>query len=144
MSISSTAELPTYLSEEILTNPEKREFPPFDAARLLSTVFEPTEGCRVCILTDFDEPAGLIKDFAFLAEDGFEVQKNAYKHFYEALGDGVMELLGMTGGEMFAYKCTKGSNLDLDDEVWDTDGSVVSQIADLPLAQGGKQPGRHQ
>lgn len=123
--------LPDYLSEEILLSPEKRPFPPFDLVRLLGTVFEPTRDCRVCILTDFEEPEELIKGFAFLSEDGFEVQKNAYKHFYEGLRDGAMEELGMNGGEMYAYRCTKGSNLDLADEVWDTAGRERSLHHDL-------------
>jgi len=51
---NTTKELAEYLSDEIMMHPEKREFPPFDVVRLLSTVFEPTEGCRVvvrCMLT---------------------------------------------------------------------------------------------
>ncbi len=63
--------LPDYLCEDILLNPEKREFPPFDLKRLLGTVFKPTDGCRVCILTDFDEPAKWMKDFAFKDAAGF-------------------------------------------------------------------------
>jgi len=89
-------------------------------------VFTPTQGCRVCILVDFDEPAELIKDFAFLEKEGFPVQKNAHKHFYQGLQNGTLDKLGMTGGEMFAYKCTKGSNLDLEDDVWDTEGRHLS------------------
>ncbi len=123
--------LPDYLNEEILLHPEKRQFPPFDLARLLSTVFEPVAGCRVCVLIDFDEPADLIKNFAFLKQDGFPVQKNAYHHFYQALRDGVLEKLGMTGGEMFAYRCTHGSNLDLDDEAWDIHGKQLSFDRDI-------------
>jgi len=123
--------LPDYLSPEILLNPEKRKFPEFDVVRLLHTVFEPTKGCRVCILLDFDEPAALIKDFAFLNEDGFPIQKNAYKYFYEALRDHAMARLGMTGGEMFAYRYTRGSNLDLTDEVWDTNGEELSLDRDI-------------
>ena len=123
--------LPSYLTEEILQNPDRREFPPFSVARLLRTVFEPTDNCRVCILTDFDEPASLIKDFAFLQQDGFEVQKNAHRHFYEALRNGVMEELGMTGGELFAYRATHGSNLDLADAVWDVEGNELSLDRDL-------------
>ena len=126
MSAIASPALPDYLSEEILLHPEMRKFPPFDAVRLLSTVFAPTEGCRVCILVDFDEPADLIKDFAFLRQDGFQVQKNAYRHFYETLRDGGLTALGMTGGEMFAYRCTHGSNLDLEDDVWDTAGNHLS------------------
>jgi len=127
MSSTTTKQLPSYLSEEILLHPEKREFSPFSAASLLDTVFQPTQGCKVCILIDFDEPPELIKDFNFLKEEGFSVQKNAYKYFYEAFHKkGVLEKLGMTGGEMFAYKCTYGSNLDLSDEVWDTNGQELS------------------
>jgi len=123
--------LPEYLSEEILLNPEKRVFPPFSLAKLLNSVFDPVAGCRVCILTDFDEPEELIKDFNFLQQDGFEVQKKAYEKFYEGLKNGVLEELGMTGGEMFAYKCTHGSNLDLADEVWDTEGNLLSLDKDI-------------
>jgi aminopeptidase len=125
------ASLPSYLSEEILLHPENREFPPFDLVRLLGTVFKPTHGCRVCILTDFDEPAALIKDFAFLQADGFPVQKKAHEAFYLGLGNGAMNQLGMSGGEMFAYKTTHGSNLDLEDEVWDTTGAKLSLDRDI-------------
>ncbi len=131
MDSAALAPRPDYLSEEILQHPENREFPSFDLARLLGTVFEPTRGCRVCILVDFDEPAGLIKDCAFLDQDGFEVQKNAYRYFYEGLRDGVMEELGMRGGELFAYRCTHGSNLDLADEAWDTTGRQLSLDRDI-------------
>ena len=131
MESPSTTALPEYLSEEILLNPEKREFPPFDLARLLTTVFKPTEGCKVCILTDFAEPKDLITDFNFLGQEEYEVQKNAYKYFYEGLKDGVLDELGMTGGEMFAYRYTNGSNLDLKDEVWDTDGNQLSLDQDI-------------
>jgi aminopeptidase len=118
--------VPDYLREEIMLHPEKRQFPSFDLVRLLGTVFEPTQGCRVCILIDFDAPEALIKDFAFLNEPGFAVQKNAYQHFYLGLRNGALDDLGMTGGEMFAYRCTRGSNLDLEDEVWDTEGNLLS------------------
>ncbi|MFU8893106.1 MAG: hypothetical protein ACNA8L_05700 [Luteolibacter sp.] len=131
MSTSAPAALPEYYSEEILLHPEKREFPPFDLVRLLGTVFEPTRGCRVCVLIDFDEPAAFIKDFAFLNHEGFPVQKNAHKHFYEGLRNGAMETLGMHGGELYAYKCTHGSNLDLEDDVWDTDGNQLSLDRDI-------------
>ncbi len=123
--------MPTYLSPEILLNPEKREFPEFDIVRLLHTVFEPTMGCRVCILIDFDEPADYIRDFSFLKEEGFPVQKNAHQYFYNALKNHAMEKLGLTGGEMFAYRCTHGSNLDLSDEVWDSSGKQLSLDRDI-------------
>jgi len=123
--------LPDYLQEEILSAPEKREFDTFSLSRLLTAVFEPTEGCRVCILTDFDDPAAMMKDYAFLKEDGFPVQKRAYEYFYQDLHRGVMEELGMSGGEMFAYHCTNGSNLDMKDPCWDAAGRQLSLENDI-------------
>ncbi|MFT5906031.1 MAG: aminopeptidase [Cryomorphaceae bacterium] len=122
-----------YLSDEIMMNPEKREFPPFDVIRLLGTVFEPTQGCRVCILTDFDDPQKWMKDFAFLEteDERFAVQKNAVKHFYQPFIDGVMDKLGMCGGEMFAYYSTNGSNLDMKDDVFDSAGNHLSLDNDI-------------
>lgn len=131
MSAITETVLPGYLREEILLHPENRDFESFDLTRLLGTVFEPTQGCRVCILIDFDEPAGLIEDFAFLKQDGFPVQKNAYRYFYQGLQNGSLESLGMSGGEMFAFRCTHGSNLDLEDDVWDTDGKHLSLDHDI-------------
>ena len=122
---------PAYLQEDILLNPDKRVFPDFNLKHLLDTVFAPTQGCRVCILVDFEEPAKWIKDFAFKGEEQFEVQKNALKYFYEGLRNGVLNELGMTGGEMFAYKYTYGSNLDLKDDVWNTDGERLSLDRDI-------------
>ncbi len=131
MSASTAVPLPAYLREEILLHPEKRVFPPFDLVRLLGTVFAPTDGCRVCVLVDFDQPEELIKNFAFLKMDGFPIQKNAHKHFHQGLRDGAMKELGMTGGEMFAFKCTHGSNLDLEDDAWDTEGKHLSLDRDI-------------
>ena len=123
--------LPDYLTAEILADPSKRKFDEFSLSRLLGTVFEPTEGCKVCILTDFDDPAVMMKDYAYLKEDGFPVQKNAYKHFYQSLKDSVMDELGMSGGDMYAYNCTNGSNLDMKDPCWDVDGNELSLDRDI-------------
>lgn len=131
MSDNAETILPDYLHEDILLNPESRQFPAFDLTKLLSTVFNPVQGSKVCVLIDFDEPAELIKDFAFLQQDGLEVQKNAYKHFYTGLKNGVMEELELSGGDMFAYRCTYGSNLDLSDEIWDTTGQQLSLDEDI-------------
>jgi aminopeptidase len=131
MSSISAPSLPAYFHEEILMHPERRDFPPFDLVRLLGTVFEPTQDCRVCILIDFEEPAELIRDFAFMDKPEFPVQKNAHTHFYQGLRDGALDDLGMTGGEMFAFRCTHGSNLDLEDDVWDTAGRLLSLDADI-------------
>jgi hypothetical protein len=123
--------LPDYLRDEILRHPERRQFPAFDLARLLGTVFEPTTGCRVCILTDFDTPGTLMNGFAFLDQPGFQVQKNAHRHFFLGLQNGGLEALGMRGGEMFAYRSTHGSNLDLADEAWDAAGNLLSLEHDI-------------
>ena len=131
MSHSNDSQLPAYLHEDILLHPEQRQFPAFDLVRLLRTVFAPTEGCKVCILIDFNEPAEWIKDFSFLKDDGFAVQKNAHRHFYLGLQNGALEALGMTGGEMYAFRCTHGSNLDLADDVWDTAGKLLSLDRDI-------------
>ncbi len=129
--MSSTATLPAYLREEVLLHPETREFPAFDLTRLLGTVFEPTKGCKVCILLDFDDPAPLIKDCAFLQQPGFPIQKKAHEAFYLGLQNGSLDALGMSGGEIFAYKMTYGSNLDLADDVWDTAGNHLSLDRDI-------------
>jgi aminopeptidase len=125
---SATATAPT---REIILDPAQRKFPPFSLTGLLGSVFEPTQGCKVCILIDFDDPPALIKDFAFLNEDGFEVQKKAHEKFYLALKNGAQDELGMTGGELYAYKCSHGSNLDLEDDAWDTDGNHLSLEKDI-------------
>jgi len=109
------------------------KFPPFSLARLLRTVFNPGAGERVCILIDLPDPAG-IKDFAFLKDPNnpaFSIQRNAYNHFYLGLRGGVMQELGLTGGDLFAYQITGGSNLDLPDEAWAPDGRKLSLSRDI-------------
>lgn len=112
-------------------DPSRRKFPEFQLTKLLGTVFDPTRGCRVCILTDFPNPGEMMKNFAFLSAEGFAVQKKGHEVFYQGLKDGAMEELGMSGGEMYAYKTTRGSNLDLEDEVWDSEGKKLSLDADI-------------
>ena len=106
------------------------DFPAFDLSRLLATVFEPIEGCRVAILIDLDDTSQM-KDFAFLNEAELTVQRKAYEVFYEGLQDGVADRLGLTGGEMFAYRTTGGSNLDLPDEAVNADGKTISLERDV-------------
>ncbi len=118
------------LSPEVIMNPEKRVFPAFSLERLLGSVFDPTEGCRVCILIDLEDMS-LMKGFGFLAAKGHEVQKKAYEEFYLGLKDSGLENLGMLGGEMFAYPMTHGSNLDLADECYDVSGRELSFDRDI-------------
>ena len=116
---------------EIASSHPEREFPEFDLGRLLGTVFEPTQGCRVCVLIDADDPALEMEGYAFLNQPGREVQTKAYEEFYLGLKNGVMADLGMTGGEMFCFKMSYGSNLDLADECWDAEGNQLSLEADI-------------
>jgi len=118
------------LDHEIILNPEKRVFPEFSLEKLLGTVFEPTQGCKVCVLIDLEDMS-LMKGYGFLNADGHAVQKKAYEEFYLGLKDGGMEKLGMTGGEMFAFPMTYGSNLDLKDECYDVDGNELSLDLDI-------------
>jgi hypothetical protein len=61
------------------------DFPPFDLTRLLGTVFEPTVGCRICILTDFENPAESFTGLRFMKEPGHPVQMKAVDVFVEGL-----------------------------------------------------------
>ncbi len=111
-------------------DPAARTFPEFSLSRLLQTVFEPTQGMRVCILIDLEDPNG-VNDFAFLSDDKLPVQKYAYEVFYQGLKNGVMEELGMRGGEFFAYPISGGSNLNLQDRAVRSDGQEVSLEKDV-------------
>lgn len=108
-----------------------RVFPPFSLERLLRTVFTPTEGRKVCILIDLPD-LDAMKDFAFLKDPAFAIQGRAHEHFYQGLHrDGVMQQLGMHGGEMYAYEMTYGSNLDLSDACRDKEGNSLSLENDV-------------
>lgn len=114
----------------MMLDPNTRVFPEFSLTRLLGTVFAPTQGCRIGLLIDLENPE-LLKDFAFLSAPGHPIQKKAYEVFYVGLKDGGMAELGMTGGEMFAFRMTHGSNLDLDDDCWDVSGRKRSLDRDV-------------
>ncbi len=118
------------LKHDVILNPEKRVFPDFSLERLLGTVFEPTEGARVCILIDLED-LSLMEGYGFLGSEGHEIQKKAYEEFYLGLQDGGLEALGMHGGEMFAFPMTYGSNLDLSDECYDEGGRLLSLDRDI-------------
>ena len=79
----------------------------------------------MCILIDFED-AREITDFRFLKNPDLTVQRHAYEVFYQGLRNGVLAELGLTGGEMFAYDITGGSNLDLPETACTPEGKVVS------------------
>jgi aminopeptidase len=116
------------IAQTKLTVPDT--FPPFSLSRLLKTVFNPSAGERVAILIDLDDPHK-IKDFSFLKNPDLTIQRLAYEVFYLGLKNGVLGELGLTGGDMFAYKITGGSNLDLPDLAVAVDGTELSLEKDL-------------
>ena len=101
------------------------DFPKFDLAKLLGTVFDPIDGCRVAILIDLPDTSQM-KDFAFLSDPALTIQEKAHSVFYQGLQGNVAKQLGVSGGEMFAYHETGGSNLDLPDEAVDRSGRTIS------------------
>ena len=107
-----------------------RSFPPFSLSRLIKKTFEPQLGQRVCVLIDLKEPRD-IKDFKFLQDASLTVQKKAHDVFYQGLKNGVLEELGLKGGEIYAYELTGGSNLDLPDEAFAPDGRQLSFEKDI-------------
>lgn len=114
----------------LILSPDQRVFPAFSLARLLRTVFQPSGGQRVCILIDLADPRG-IKDFAFLKDPALTIQKHAHDVFYQGLKNGVAAELGLSGGEIFAYEITGGSNLDLPDLAVDPRGNELSLERDI-------------
>ena len=109
---------------------EDRFFPPFCLERLLRSVFDPLEGQRICILIDLPDLT-LMQDAAFLNDPAFAIQRRAWEHFYLALKNGILESLGMSGGEVFAFNMTYGSNLDMEDECRDIAGQMLSLERDI-------------
>jgi hypothetical protein len=107
-----------------------RTFPPFSLERLLATTFAPKAGQRLCILIDLENPAD-IKDFGFLKDPALTIQKHALESFQKPLNEGILAKMGLKGGEIFAYKLTGGSNLDLPDEAFDPSGKQVSLSGDV-------------
>lgn len=105
-------------------------FPPFSLTRLLRTVFYPKAGEKVAILIDLDDPHQA-KNFAFLENPDLTIQRHAYEVFYQGLKNGVLKELGLSGGDLFAYKITGGSNLDLPDLAVTIEGKEVSLERDV-------------
>jgi aminopeptidase len=108
----------------------EREFREFNLVRLLSSVFEPTQGKRFCILIDLPDLAEA-KGLAFLQNPERPIQQKAYEHFHLGLKDGGLLSLGATGGEIYAYEQTGGSNLDMPDLCVDMSGRELSLENDV-------------
>ena len=107
-----------------------KEFPPFNLIRLLKTVFAPKEQERIVILIDLPDPREA-RNFAFLMNPKLTVQRLAHDVFYQGLKHGGLAELKLTGGALFAYQITGGSNLDLPDQAVDPSGRELSLERDV-------------
>jgi aminopeptidase len=105
-------------------------FPAFSLSRLLRTVFAPRGGERICILIDLDDPRE-VAGLKFLRNPDLSIQRIAHDVFQQGLRQSVMAELGLTGGELFAYAITGGSNLDLPEKAFATDGREVDLVEDV-------------
>jgi aminopeptidase len=103
---------------------DNQPFPPFSLTRLLATVFAPKPGERVALLIDLPDPRA-VKDFAFLKDRALTIQRHAHDVFYLGLKNGGLAELKLTGGDLFAYQVTGGSNLDLPGTAFDPAGREV-------------------
>jgi hypothetical protein len=107
-----------------------KTFPPFSLTRLLATVFAPKPGESVAILIDLPDPRAAA-GFAFLQDRALTIQRHAHDVFYQGLKNGGLKELQLTGGGMFAYQATGGSNLDLPAAAFDTAGRELSLERDV-------------
>lgn len=108
----------------------KRSFPAFSLQRLMETCFGKGSGERLCILIDLPDPRE-IKDFAFLDNPRLSIQNYGYKVFYKGFQEGGLALMNYTGGDIFAYPETGGSNLDMEDICFDPQGRELSLDKDI-------------
>ncbi|MFP4352284.1 MAG: hypothetical protein ACLFRP_02145 [Puniceicoccaceae bacterium] len=105
-------------------------FPPFSLRRLMRTCFGEGRGEKLCILIDLPDPKE-IENFRFLSDESLSIQNYGYEVFYKGFRDGDLEALNYTGGEIFAYRESGGSNLDFDDDCYDPSGRRLSLEKDV-------------
>ncbi len=106
------------------------EFPPFSLQRLMTTCFGDGQGEKLCILIDLPDPKE-IENFRFLSDESLSIQNYGYEVFYKGFKNGDLKALNYTGGEIFAYKESGGSNLDMDDDCYDPKGNHLSLEKDI-------------
>ena len=126
----SFASVPTHTPTENRMSTHAKTFPPFSLTHLLSTVFQPKGGERVAILIDLENPAD-ITGMGFLKNPALTIQRHAHDVFYRGLRDGGLKELNLTGGDLFAYQITGGSNLDLPDLAVTPEGREISLEKDV-------------
>ena len=114
----------------MILDANERTFAPFSLTGLLTTCFGRGNGEKVCILIDLPNPAD-IEDFKFLNDETLSIQNYGHEVFYKGFKSGALEQMNWTGGEIFAYKETGGSNLDMEDPCYDPDGNLLSLDRDI-------------
>ncbi|ADE55396.1 hypothetical protein [Coraliomargarita akajimensis] len=114
----------------MILDANERTFPTFSLTRLLTTCFGQGSGERVCVLIDLPNPAD-IEDFKFLGDETLSIQNYGHEVFYKGFKQGALETMNWVGGEIYAYKETGGSNLDMEDECYDPDGKQLSLDQDI-------------
>lgn len=109
----------------------QRSFDPFSLTRLLKTSFGEGNSERVCVLIDLPNPKA-VKDFAFLSDESLSIQNYGHEVFYKGFKEGgVLDAMNWSGGDLFAYKETGGSNLDMEDQCFDPEGKELSLDKDI-------------
>ncbi|MGB0257714.1 MAG: hypothetical protein ACPGES_03585 [Coraliomargarita sp.] len=114
----------------MILDANERHFAPFSLTRLLKTCFGEGNGEKVCILIDLPNPAD-IEDFKFLGDETLSIQNYGHEVFYKGFKAGALADMNWTGGEIYAYKETGGSNLDMEDACFDPDGNELSLDKDI-------------
>lgn len=114
----------------LILDPAERVFAPFSLERLMTTCFGQGSGEKLCILIDLPDPTQ-IKDFAFLRDETLSIQNYGYEVFYKGFQNGALKALNYTGGDIYAYKETGGSNLDMEDDCYDPLGKALSLERDI-------------
>ena len=117
----------------MILNANERTFAPFSLTRLLTTCFGRGNGEKVCILIDLPNPVDM-KDFKFLEDETLSIQNYGHEVFYKGFKNGQLDEMNWTGGEIFAYKETGGSNLDMEDDCFDPEGNHLSLDKDIYLS----------
>jgi len=114
----------------MILDANERAFAPFSLTRLLTTCFGRGNGEKVCVLIDLPNPADM-EDFKFLDDETLSIQNYGHEVFYKGFKSGALEEMNWTGGEIYAYKETGGSNLDMEDECFDPEGNQLSLDKDI-------------
>ena len=107
-----------------------RKFSSFNLTSLLTTCFGHGNGEKVCILIDLPDPSD-IEDFKFLEDETLSIQNYGHEVFYKGFKSGVLEDINWKNGDIYAYKETGGSNLDMDDDCYDPQGKHLSLDNDI-------------